>query len=82
MSTAELVGDGAGHVRALRADQVRAGPPAAGCSMLEPVVGSTFELRCDLVLLALGFAGAERQGLVAGLGLALTDRGTAAAGAG
>ena len=81
-STAELVGDAAGHVRALRAEQVPAGTSAAGRGTFEPVAGSAVELRCDLVLLALGFSGPERQGLVADLGLALTDRGTVAVDAG
>ncbi len=82
VSTAELVGDAAGRVGALRADEVRAGTSAAGRHTFEPVAGSAVELRCDLVLLALGFSGPERQGLVADLGLALTDRGTVAVDAG
>ena len=82
VSTAGLVGDAAGHVRGLRADQVRHVAAAAGRGTFEPVAGSAFELRCDLVLLALGFTGPERQGLVADLGVALTDRGTVAVDAG
>jgi glutamate synthase (NADPH/NADH) small chain len=78
VSTAALVGDDAGHVRALRADQVRAVTSTTGRATFEPVTGSSFELRCDLVLLALGFSGPDPQGLVADLGLALTDRGTIA----
>jgi glutamate synthase (NADPH/NADH) small chain len=48
------------------------------------VPGSDFELPCDLVLLAMGFVGPERAGLVAELGLSLDARGnvvTDAAGA-
>ncbi len=82
VSTTKLVGDAAGHVRALRADQVRPGTSASGRATFEPVAGSTVELHCDLVLLALGFAGPERQGLVADLDLALTERGTVAVDAG
>ena len=39
------------------------------------VAGSEFELPCTLVLLAMGFTGAEPGGLVAQLGLAIDARG-------
>jgi glutamate synthase (NADPH) small chain len=42
---------------------------------LEPIPGSHFELKADLVLLAMGFMYPEPTGLVAELGLALNDRG-------
>jgi glutamate synthase (NADPH/NADH) small chain len=42
------------------------------------VPGSEFELDADLVLLALGFLGPEREGPLADLGVTLTERGTAA----
>ena len=41
--------------------------------------GSEFELPCDLVLLAMGFLGAERHGVVAELGVELDPRGSVAA---
>jgi glutamate synthase (NADPH/NADH) small chain len=40
-----------------------------------PVKGTAFELECDLVLLAMGFTGPEREGMLADLGVKLTDRG-------
>jgi glutamate synthase (NADPH/NADH) small chain len=36
---------------------------------------SRFELKADLVLLAMGFTGPEQNGLVSELGVRLTDRG-------
>jgi len=69
VATLELVGDERGRVRQLRA--VRVGPPPA----FEPVPGSEFTLEADLVLLALGFAGPVRRGLIEQLGLELDDRG-------
>ncbi len=78
VSTAAFICDAAGQLRAVRADQVRMVTDAAGHSSFEPLAGSTFELACDLVLLALGFSGPERPGIVAGLGLQLSDRGTVA----
>ena len=42
----------------------------------EPIAGSEFDMDVDLVLLAMGFVGPERQGLLSELGVKLTDRGT------
>jgi glutamate synthase (NADPH/NADH) small chain len=42
---------------------------------LTEVPGSTFEIPCDLVLLAMGFVGPEKKGIVEELGLALDPRG-------
>jgi glutamate synthase (NADPH/NADH) small chain len=42
---------------------------------LTEVPGSTFEIPCELVLLAMGFVGPEKPGLVEELGLALDPRG-------
>ena len=39
---------------------------------------TAIELDADLVLLAMGFVGPERHGLIHGLGIALTERGTVA----
>ena len=40
-----------------------------------PIAGTEFELKADLVLLAMGFVGPERDGLLAELGVRLTERG-------
>ncbi len=61
VSTQEFAGDEAGRVRALRLVAVE--PSGRGFS---PVPGTERELRCDLVLLAMGFTGAERSNLLAG----------------
>jgi glutamate synthase (NADPH/NADH) small chain len=62
-----------GHVTGLRAHEVvmRAG-------RFEKVEGTDFELAADLVLLAMGFVGPEKPGLISELGVALTDRGNVA----
>ena len=39
---------------------------------------SRFDLKADLVLLAMGFAGPERTGVVSELGVGLTERGNVA----
>ena len=46
---------------------------------LQEVPGSDFTLRADLILLAMGFTGTRRHGMVEQSGVALTDRGNIAA---
>jgi glutamate synthase (NADPH) small chain len=72
-STREFRGDEAGRVRALRLVEVE---PAEG--RFEPRPGTERELPCQLVLLALGFTGAERGPLLDGLGVDLDARGNVA----
>jgi glutamate synthase (NADPH/NADH) small chain len=73
VSTQEFLGDASGRVRALRLVEV--GPPASGFAA---VPGTERELPCELVLLAMGFTGAERDGLVDGLGVDIDQRGNVA----
>jgi glutamate synthase (NADPH/NADH) small chain len=74
VSTQRFTGDAGGHVRRLhgvKVDMVREG----GRLDFRPVTGSEFTLPADLVLLAMGFLGPERTGLVEELGLKLSERG-------
>jgi glutamate synthase (NADPH) small chain len=73
VSTQEFLGDEAGRVRALRLVEVE--PDGRG---FRPLPGTERELRCDLVLLALGFTGAERGELLTGLGVDFDARGNVA----
>jgi glutamate synthase (NADPH/NADH) small chain len=43
---------------------------------MREIAGSEFELEVDLVLLAMGFLGPEKDGMLAQLGVQMTDRGT------
>jgi glutamate synthase (NADPH/NADH) small chain len=79
VTTAEFVDDGNGHVRALRGAEVEMAYTDDGRPEFVPVEGSEFELRCELVLLAMGFLGTERNGVVGELGLEVTGRGSVAA---
>ncbi len=74
VSTERFVADPAGRVQALEAikvDVVR----TDGRMDVQPIQGSEFTLSTDLVLLAMGFVGPERPGLLTDLGVQLTDRG-------
>ncbi|MGP8059235.1 MAG: glutamate synthase subunit beta [Acidimicrobiales bacterium] len=78
VTTTGLVGDDSGRVRALRGHQVEV-TFDGGRPVFTPLEGSEFELAADLVLLAMGFVGSERHGVVAELGLELDPRGAVAA---
>ncbi|HUZ38754.1 MAG TPA: glutamate synthase subunit beta [Streptosporangiaceae bacterium] len=73
VSTQEFLGDADGRVRALRLTDVE-----LSWGRFEPVPGTERELRCDLVLLAMGFTGAERAGLIDDLGVDVDARGNVA----
>jgi len=64
---------GDGRVTGLRAHEV-----AMSDGVVAKVEGSDFELEADLVLLAMGFVGPERPGLLTELDVDLTDRGSVA----
>jgi NADPH-dependent glutamate synthase beta subunit-like oxidoreductase len=56
-------------------------PDASGRSSFKEIPGSGFELRADLVLLAMGFVHVEHGPLIRDLGVATDRRGNLAAGA-
>jgi glutamate synthase (NADPH/NADH) small chain len=66
VSTLEFLGDQGGRVRVLR---------LADAKGFDPVPGTECDLPCDLVLLAMGFTGAERPGLLTDLGVEFDQRG-------
>ena len=69
-----------GKVEQLHAVRVEFGEPdASGRRSMTEVPGSEFEVRADLVLLALGFLGPERRGLIEQLGVKLDGRGNVVA---
>jgi len=73
VATTSFSGDEHGNVRQLHA--VRVGP----APKFEAIPGTEFALDADLVLLAMGFTGPVRTGLVEQLDLALDQRGNVAA---
>ena len=72
ISTQEILGDGAGRVRALRCAKVGWGAvdPAGRRSFTE-IPGGGFELEADLVVFAMGFVHTEHSALVTDFGLEL-----------
>ena len=72
ISTVGFTGDEQGRVKQLHA--IRVGPPPS----FEPQPGSEFALDAELVLLAMGFLGPVRNGMLEKLGVALDQRGNVA----
>ncbi len=77
VNTECFLGDDDGNVRALRAHEVEQ-KIVDGRMVFEKVEGSDFELPCELVLLAMGFVGPQRNGLLEQLGVELNERGNVA----
>src|SRR5262249_26909213 len=75
ISTERFSGDSAGRVTTLHCHEVQT-VAVDGRLTFERVAGTDFELKADLVLLAMGFVGPERSGLLDQLGVRMTDRGT------
>ncbi len=73
VNTECFLGDDDGNVRALRAHEVE---------MIDgkfvKIEGTEFELQCELVLLAMGFVGPQRDGLLDKLGVEINERGNVA----
>jgi glutamate synthase (NADPH/NADH) small chain len=75
ISTERFSGDAHGRVTTLHASEVKM-VNRNDRMVVEAVPGSEFELKADLVLLAMGFLGPERPGMLEQLGVRMTERGT------
>jgi glutamate synthase (NADPH/NADH) small chain len=75
VATQQFDGDERGHISALRAAGVET-VRKDGRLELNTIEGSEFEIKADLVLLAMGFLGPDRGGMLDQLGVRMTDRGT------
>ena len=75
VATLRFTGDETGHVKQLHA--VRVGPPPK----FELVPGTEFTMDADLVLIAMGFTGPVRNGMIETLGVKLEVRGNVETGA-
>jgi len=74
VSTQKFTGDDQGRVKKLHGSKVEL-VRKDGRMSFEPVPGSEFEMDADLVLLAMGFVGPQREGLLTDFGVKLTERG-------
>jgi glutamate synthase (NADPH/NADH) small chain len=72
LATTKFTGNDSGEVRQLHAVRVGAAPK------FEPIAGSEFAIEADLVLIAMGFVGPRRIGMLEQLGVNLDARGNVA----
>ena len=67
-----------GHVEKLHAVKVQIQSSEGGALQIDEISDSEFEIEVDLVLLAMGFVGPEKEGVLSQLDLKLTARGNVA----
>jgi glutamate synthase (NADPH/NADH) small chain len=72
IATTSFSGDDRGNVTKLNA--LRVGPPPR----FEPIAGTDFTMEADLILIAMGFLGPVRNGMIEQLGVQLDHRGNVA----
>ena len=75
IATTHFSGDAKGNVKTLHAHEVET-IIENGRMSFRPVPGTDFELEAELVLLAMGFVGPEKNGMLTELGVKMTERGT------
>ncbi len=72
IATTKFTGDNSGNVKQLHG--VRVGPPPK----FEPIAGTEFTIDAELILIAMGFLGPVRNGMIEQLGVQLDHRGNVA----
>jgi glutamate synthase (NADPH/NADH) small chain len=72
IATTKFTGNEHGNVQQLHA--VRVGPPPK----FDPIAGTEFTMDADLILIAMGFLGPVRNGMIEQLGIQLDNRGNVA----
>jgi len=77
VETVEFLGDADGNLTGLTAHEVEM-VFVDGRPVFQKVEGSEFHLDCQMALLAMGFTGAQREGLIEGLGVEIDGRGNVA----
>jgi len=75
VATKELLGDAEGRVRALHCVRLEWAKGTDGRLAMREIPGSDFELKAELVLLAMGFVHPVHEGLLQELGVKLDPRG-------
>lgn len=73
--TKEFLGDAMGRLTGLKIVDIKWGVNAEGRMGFEEIAGSERIIQCELALLAIGFVGAEKGGVVSELKLELDERG-------
>lgn len=80
LNTKRFTGDADGNVRQLHGVRLDWKKGEDGRMQMTEIPGSEFTLDCELVLLAMGFLGPERKGMIEELGVDLDQRGNVVVG--
>jgi glutamate synthase (NADPH/NADH) small chain len=80
LMTKRFIGNSEGHVAGIRTVQIEWDRGHNGHAVPKEVPGSEKTWTAQMVLLAMGFVGPEKEGLLAQLGVQLNDRGNVAVG--
>ncbi len=75
VATKAFIDDGKGHVKAVRCIKVEWQQTESGEWKMSEVAGSEFELKAELVTLAMGFVHPVHEGMLIELGVSLDERG-------
>ena len=75
IATTHFSGDAKGNVKTLHAHEVET-VVESGRMSFRPIAGTESAVEADLVLLAMGFVGPEKNGMLAELGVKMTERAT------
>src|SRR5688500_12301884 len=73
--TKEFLGDNNGRLTGLKVVDIKWATNAQGKMGFEEIPGTERVIPCELALLAIGFVGAEKDGMIDELGLAIDERG-------
>lgn len=73
--TKEFLGDNNGRLTGLKVVDIKWGTNAQGKMGFDEIAGTERVIPCELALLAIGFVGAEKGGMIEELGLAIDERG-------
>ena len=74
VSTKQFIGDENGNLKELEVLKVEM-QREAGRIVFNEIPGSNFKIPCELVLLAMGFTGAEKEGMLEQLNVSINERG-------
>jgi glutamate synthase (NADPH/NADH) small chain len=78
IDTTHLSGDESGNLKKLHGVRLDWQPGEGGRMQMQRIAGTEFELDCELVLLAMGFLGPQKPGMLTDLGVELDQRGNVA----
>jgi glutamate synthase (NADPH/NADH) small chain len=73
--TKEFLGDSSGRLTGMKIVDIKWGVNAQGKMGFEEIAGTERVIPCELALLAIGFTGAEKGGMIDELGIELDERG-------